>query len=196
MFGPAIKVIKTMDKFSAVAKRLEDLQKINVMVGVPEDESPRQGNATITNAQLAFLHERGYKAPKWAVMNAYQARYGNMKGKKRALKALNAYLMSKGSPWFNVPARPFLEPAIKANMPTILKIQKRILHTALDGKPVTAEVNALGLFAQSKVKGWFTDPRNNWAPNHPLIVKLKGSDRPLIDTAQLLNSIHYVVDRK
>jgi len=66
---------------------------------------------------------------------------------------------------------------------------------ASDGDEVGV-MNALkrtGMDAASRVRMWFVNPKNLWAPNSPRTVKRKGSDRPLIDTGQLRKSITYVI---
>jgi hypothetical protein len=50
-----------------------------------------------------------------------------------------------------------------------------------------------GQEAENRVKAWFFDPRNNWLPDKPATVRRKGSSRPLIDTAQLYNSIRWIL---
>ena len=109
-----------------------------------------------------------------------------------------AYIHSHGAAMHNIPPRPFLEPAIEANINPIIEIQKKGLQGALAFKPneIKSAMKALGLFGQSAVKDWFTDPRNNWAPNAPATIHRKGSDRPLIDTGQLRNAITYVIRPK
>ena len=54
------------------------------------------------------------------------------------------------------------------------------------------------MFAQNKVRAWFTDERNNWPPNAPSTIEKKSKngkikDNPLIDTGELRKSITYVV---
>src|SRR5690606_37125636 len=99
-------------RLDAIKKDLEWLAKSEVLVGVPQQGRPTKGR--ITNAQLAFLHERGFKSPKWAVLGSYKARF--KESKPKAVAALEAYFHEKGDPFFRVPARRFLEPAIEANM--------------------------------------------------------------------------------
>lgn len=195
--NPNNKVIKRLDKMGEIFKSLQALQQQDILVGIPEDETIRD-HQKVTNAELAFLHSEGAKPPKWAVLKSYQDRFGNKPGKKKALKALDAYIHAKGSPYWNIPARPFLEPAMEANKVPIADMYGKIIKAALDGKAALMKMESqkLGLYSQRVVKDWFTDPRNGWAPNHPLIAKLKGSDKPLIDTGQLRNSITYVIRRK
>ena len=46
---------------------------------------------------------------------------------------------------------------------------------------------------------WYRDVQRahirngNWVPNAPATIRRKGSDRPLIDTGQLVNSVEYEV---
>ncbi len=197
MYGNAIrpiaKVIKRFDGAKAIIEGLQDLAKHRVLVGVPESDAAREGTGEINNAQLAFLHSHGFKAPKYAFLFAMKRRYP---GKPKEVSALEAYLMAKGSPYWNVPPRPFLEPSIEAHREDIAKLQGTVVLKALAGDKagVNTGLNAIGIFTQANAKGWFFDSRNNWAPNHPLVIALKGSERPLVDTAGLLNSIHYVLD--
>ncbi len=106
-----------------------------------------------------------------------------------------AFIHTNGSPKQRIPARPFLQPAILANKEKIAKFQKKIIRDALNGNAtlMLADMEKLGIFAQSAAVNWFVDPRNGWPPNAPLTIKLKGSDKPLIDTGQLRNAIKYVV---
>lgn len=194
---PTAKVIKRVDKSKKIYESIKEMAKQQILVGVPEDDTVRKAGE-VTNAQLAFIHEGGADAPKWEVFEAYEKRFGGKRGKKKALKALEAYIFSKGDPYWHIPPRPFLEPSVEANLPFVAAQMGEILKAALKGKKalVRMESQKLGLFLQSKAKEWFTDPRNGWLPNSKLIAKLKGSDKPLIDTGQLRNSIHYVLRRK
>jgi hypothetical protein len=109
-----------------------------------------------------------------------------------------AYIHSKGSPMNNIPARPFMEPSIEANRDAIARIQAGIIKDALSGKTNVADAgfNRLGLYVSTEAKRWFTNPANNWAPNSPITIARKGSDKPLIDTGALRQAITYVVDTK
>ena len=50
-----------------------------------------------------------------------------------------------------------------------------------------------GMEAQNRVRAWFDDSRNGWAPNALATIAAKGSDHPLVDKAELKKSITYVV---
>jgi len=111
-----------------------------------------------------------------------------------------AYIHTHGSPINHIPARPIIEPAIEdeENKAIISIGLKEAAKAALNGDEQTTmlELNKAGMSAQNAVRDWFTNFKNNWAPNSPLTIRRKGSDRPLIDTAELRKSITYVIRKK
>ena len=58
----------------------------------------------------------------------------------------------------------------------------------------TDELRRAGILGANAAKRWFTDPQNGWAANAPATAARKGSERPLIDTAQMRRSITYLVE--
>lgn len=138
---------------------LEDLQRSDVLVGIPEEENHRDENG-IGNAALLYIH-------------------------------------TNGSPVRNIPARPVIEPAIKAegNRQLINEQLKKAAKAILSKDAAAAEssLRRAGQIGANSAKRWFTDPRNNWAPNAPSTIRRKGSDRPLIDTGALRQAITWVV---
>lgn len=129
------------------------------------------------------------------------------KRKKERLSALGAgvglnnaellFIQSNGSPIRGIPPRPVLEPAIMANgnRQEITKELENAANAIIDKDPVKfiQFLRRAGMVAQTACKKWFTDPRNNWAPNAASTIRAKGSDRPLIDTGEMKKSITYVV---
>lgn len=107
------------------------------------------------------------------------------------------YIHTHGSPGRNIPARPVIEPAIAADG------NRQIIATELadaakahlqgDDTQTQNHLDRAGIAGTNASKSWFTDARNNWAPNAPSTIKRKGSDRPLIDTGTLRRSLTYVV---
>lgn len=57
-FKPAIKVIKKLDKLGDITKSLGELQKQDVLIGLPQAQNSRQGEP-ITNAELAYIQSKG-----------------------------------------------------------------------------------------------------------------------------------------
>ena len=110
------------------------------------------------------------------------------------------YIHTHGSPVNRIPARPIIEPAIEdnENKQIISESLKEAARAVLNGdeQKTTEMLNKAGLDAQNIVRDWFTNYKNNWAPNSPITIRLKGSSKPLIDTAELRKSIIYVIRRK
>ena len=110
----------------------------------------------------------------------------------------NAELMfihTKGSPARNIPKRPTLEPTIEENNAIITDKYEKAVQKILAGKADGREdLEKLGIWVMNKVKAKFGS--DELEPLKPATIKAKGSDRPLIDTGQLRNSITYVIRNK
>ena len=117
------------------------------------------------------------------------------------------YIFSKGSPLQHIPARPWLEPAIKANGNIITPHMAAAAKAMLSKNPASAEreLRLAGTVAANAAKRWPMDPRNNWQENAPSTIRRfqkKGKKgkapfdvvkRPGIDTGQLRRAIISVV---
>ena len=140
-----------------------------------------------------------------------------------------AFIHSEGSPLNKIPPRPFIEPAIEdsENQEMISVELRKAVEAALDGN-VDAVSKALvkaGIQGQNVVRDWFTNPKNNWAPNTPYTILqkirkkkdstskaivryvdeggklgdisgLEGLTQVLIDTDQLRKSVTYTIREK
>lgn len=95
-----------------------------------------------------------------------------------------------------IPPRPVIEPAIEAqdNKERITKELGLAATSELEGdrQKTLIHLKRAGTLGANAAKRWFTDPRNNWAPNAPSTIAAKGSDRPLIDHGELRRSITHV----
>ena len=119
---------------------------------------------------------------------------GNPERRRKLTKAAQSditnaetlYLLSKGSPGRKQPPRPVIEPAVAApdNAKAIAFELAESSKARLDGDDDAAmkRLKRAALAGQNAARKWFTDPRNNWAPNAPSTIARKGSDRPGIDT--------------
>jgi hypothetical protein len=107
------------------------------------------------------------------------------------------YIHTHGSPLRNLPARPVIEPAIAAqgNKQAISSELKEAARAHLAGDVSKAQtyLKRAGTAGSNASKAWFTDARNNWAPNSPETIRRKGSNRPLIDTGALRRAIVSVI---
>lgn len=107
-----------------------------------------------------------------------------------------AYIHTNGSPKRNIPARPFIQPAVESKKQQLGDKFGQAIKNALTGKDPKPELEKAGMIAQNASRAWFTNPANNWMPNTEETIKRKGSDKPLIDTAEMRKSITYVVKEK
>jgi len=58
MIGGSVGVSSSGNGLSGIMESLKNLSKIDVLVGIPEEESSREGGK-VTNAELAFIHTKG-----------------------------------------------------------------------------------------------------------------------------------------
>lgn len=118
--------------------------------------------------------------------------------KSKITNAQLVYIHTNGSPLRGIPARPIIEPAIEAagNKELITGQLGKAAQAAMGSKPaeMRPHLDQAGTLGRDAAKRWFRDSRNNWAPNAPATIREKGSDRPLVDTAEMLRSITYVVE--
>lgn len=120
----------------------------------------------------------------------------NRKDSNEVTNAELVYMHTHGSPLWNLPPRPIIEPAIEANKEEIGGLLREALTNALDGRPFEVALKKAGMKGQNVVRAWFVDPRNGWAPNSPVTIARKGSERPLIDTGEMRKAITYIVRDK
>ena len=182
MTSPTITIARKTGS-AALLKRIAGLTKLAAYVGVPA------AGGTERSAQLLGMA-------------------GKVKSKKKKARLLKAaesditnaellFIHTKGSPINHIPARPVLKPACAAegNRQIIARELNASIKAAAEGDSTKARKQMLktALAGQNAVRKWFTDSRNSWAPNTPGTIAAKGSDRPLIDTGALRNSIVCVV---
>jgi hypothetical protein len=207
MFNAFAKVTTGVDKTNDFKKLIDELAKKQVYVGVPEGGNDRpadSGNeeADITNAELLYVHTHGIRKKKMRDEMNPKVESGEM----TYSAAYELYIQSHGSPLWQAPPRPVIEPAIEHNKEAIAKQLQKVATTALDGQDPTDELEKAGMLGQNIARDWFTNPENNWAPNSPItingskpdkngnqFIKGKGSEQPLINTGELRKSITYVI---
>jgi hypothetical protein len=122
------------------------------------------------------------------------------KDKRRGEKIGNAallYIFTNGSPLRKIPARPVIEAAITAegNKQAIAVDLQKAAAAQLEKDPQLAIqfLRRAGTTGANVSKAWFTDARNNWAPNTASTIKRKKSERPGIDTGAMRRSITWSV---
>lgn len=182
--------VSVKDNSNILEKALEGLKDMEVYIGIPEEKSSRPKlDEGINNAELAFVHTNGIRT----------------KSMRKDMKddidqfgyhaAYDMYIQAHGSPLWQSPPRPIIEPSIEDDKETISEYMQEAVKAIMDGDKAKAEyyLNLAGQEGQKAAQDWFTNPKNGWAPNSPHTTEEKGSDRPLIDTGELRKAITYVI---
>lgn len=170
MSGPTI-IVARKSGATALSARLKNLTKMAAYVGVPSSTSKDR------SAQLLGMAGSVSPKRKRQLAKAAQSDITN---------AETLFLLSKGSPARRQPPRPVIEPAVAA--PDNAKAigfelaESARANLAGDSDAALKRLKRAAMAGQNAARKWFTDPRNNWAPNAPSTIKRKGSDRPGIDT--------------
>lgn len=192
MVKGSVKVTST-SKMDDIKKRINELVKKDVLVGIPEENTSRGEQDSINNAELLYAHTHGIR--KKAMRQEMQENIN--KGMKYS-EAHSLYIQTHGSPLLAVPPRPVIEPAIEDSKEYIAAKLADVSKAALDGNSgkLEGELHQVGMLGQNVARSWFENPKNNWPPNSEQTIKLKKSNLPLIDSGQLRKSITYVVRDK
>lgn len=107
-----------------------------------------------------------------------------------------AFIHSNGSPLQNIPPRPFIQPAIKqpATKRLIGAEFKAAGSAALQGNEREARehLERAGMIGANAAKRYVLEG-DHLTPNAPSTIAAKGSDRPLVDTNQMVRSVTSVV---
>ena len=105
------------------------------------------------------------------------------------IAAVNNFGTADGS----IPARPFLAPAIEKGAIQYQRLAELMIPKVLSGElTMTTLLEQMGNLAEGHVKLEITE--GQFAANAESTKKAKGSDKPLIDTGALRQSIRYVID--
>jgi hypothetical protein len=182
---------KTNVSVEELKKRLVEMSKIRVMVGITADDTERKEEG-INNASLLYIQTHG--ARRKSMRDEMQQKMDE--GYKYS-EAFSMYIHSHGSPLWQIPPRPVLEPAIKDCKDKIAKRLTKAFKAAIQGDKVEMErwFDSAGMYAEKYSRNWFENPKNHWPPNAPSTIARKGSDVPLIDTGELRKAIKHVIRR-
>lgn len=89
-----------------------------------------------------------------------------------------------------IPARPFVSDCAEKNAGQIQEAQKRLVYRVYQGGlSADGALAELGAWYVNVQKGHIL--HGGWTPNAPATVKRKGSNRPLVDTGQLVNTVDW-----
>lgn len=118
---------------------------------------------------------------------------GNPSQKEPIETAELAKILSYGTD--RIPARPFLEEGIASKKKELVEtMQKEAEKAANGGSPNWDKVGTMAVGAvQEFVR---SDHYKKTVPNSPKTIKYKGSDIPLIDGGNMIQSVQYIVEAK
>jgi len=176
--GPHVEILE--DHTAQVEGAIKKLANTTVMVGIPSDDEVKNPFSTGSNR-----------------------RTGGMRGDMN--NATLGYIHETGAPAANIPARPFLRPGVRESSGEWIPYLRQAGKAALEGKDAIMDraLNAAGMKAVSAVKNRITagippplsqrtvDARRARTPSRQ--ARVSADTTPLVDTAQMLNSITYVV---
>ena len=118
-----------------------------------------------------------------------------------ATNAEIAYFNDRGSPAKNIPARPFVLPALQKAQSRMLAQYRLAATEALNGKPekVVQRQNAARIIGQEAIQMYMTT--TNFPPLAPSTIKARRArgflgTRPLIETGQLRAAVGYALRPK
>ncbi len=92
------------------------------------------------------------------------------------------------------PSRPFLRQSVDDNKDKISAMCERAAKDLANGGSAEQGLKKLGAFGVSLVQEKIRN--GSFKPNAESTIKAKGSDKPLIDTGQMRQSVHYVIRQK
>lgn len=105
--------------------------------------------------------------------------------------AFVASIHEYGAPKRNIPQRSFFRPALDENMGKFKELQTVLLRNVIDGKlPVKTGLGQLGEFMVGRIKNRIRT--GVYTPLRPSTIARKHSDKPLIDRAQMINSVTHI----
>ena len=152
-------------------------------------------NANFLDIARKFTGEIVYGVPQ---QTAYSRQDSKEKQPAKYNNAQILAIMEHGSPVQNIPPRELLKPVRKKYEKQINNALMKVCDLLLKNKQDEAEneMEKLAIRIENWTKKFFTDSDNGWAPNSPVTIRAKGSDRPLIDTGALRQSIKAIYYRE
>ena len=91
----------------------------------------------------------------------------------------------------HIPSRPFLRDSVDAHSPEINAFLQSMRTQLVKAEDVLKKI---GVFQKGSIQKEIVN--GNFVPNSPETIRRKGSDKPLIDTGRMRQSINYVIQEK
>lgn len=94
----------------------------------------------------------------------------------------------------NTPPRPFMKQSFENHQDELQEACDKVNNTLANGGTVESALETLGVTAKGIIQQEIVD--GDFAPNAPSTIKAKGSDKPLIDTGRMRQSVNFVVKER
>lgn len=94
----------------------------------------------------------------------------------------------------HIPSRPFLRDSVDAHSPEINAFLQSMRTQLVKGGSAEDVLKKIGVFQKGLIQKEIVN--GDFVPNSPETIKRKGSDKPLIDTDRMRQSINYVIQEK
>lgn len=94
----------------------------------------------------------------------------------------------------NIPSRPFMRDSVDKHEAAINHMLTAQKDALLHGATAREILNTAGLFQQDLIQTEIE--QGDFVANAKLTIRRKGSDKPLIDTGTMKNSVHYQIVKK
>ncbi len=93
-----------------------------------------------------------------------------------------------------IPSRPFLRKSVDENKEEIEAFLKSQAKRVMNGVPAEKILKETGAFQVSLIQEKIEN--GSYEKNADATIQRKGSDKPLIDTGRMRQSVHYVIEKK
>lgn len=94
----------------------------------------------------------------------------------------------------HIPSRPFLRDSVDAHTDEINAFLQSMRSQLVRGSSAEQILKKIGVFQKDLIRKEIVN--GDFAPNSPETIKRKGSDKPLVDTGRMRQSINYVIQEK
>lgn len=94
----------------------------------------------------------------------------------------------------HIPSRPFLRDSVDAHSSEINSFLQSTKSSLLKGGSAEAALKRIGVFQKGLIQKEISN--GNFVPNSEATIRRKKSDKPLIDTGRMRQSVNYVIKEK
>ncbi len=95
----------------------------------------------------------------------------------------------------NIPSRPFMRKSVDDNKDEISAYMRKKVEEVISGRKTAEQVfKEIGLFQKGLIQKKITD--GSFEPNAPSTIRQKKSDKPLIDTGRMRQSVEIFIEKK